>query len=143
MGSASAIDRTRGPCSNGSMTRDAITSRVYVLQDMQGHDYSPAEVFGQLVFVSSDDINSRLSIVGTPANRLVVARLFAVLREFREGDFLVVDGNPILIAIALQFLVTVKNVGVKLLKWDNRAHDYRVTFYSANIFELITDEETR
>jgi hypothetical protein len=111
--------------------------KVYILQDMKGHDYSSAEEYGELVFATDRDLNSRFPIMGTPANRHVIETLFQVLRQFRDGDFLVVAGNPVTLALALQYLSVDRGLNVILLKWDNREMVYNMIEYPGGVFNEI------
>ena len=108
--------------------------RVYILQDMKNHDYSVVEEYGQPVFVGDKDINSRFQIMGTPHNRQVIRNMFQVLKQFEDGDYVVVSGNPVMVSLALHYLVVMRELQVKLLKWDNRAMEYCVLDYPGVIF---------
>lgn len=97
---------------------------------MQGHDYSAAEHYGELVFIGTKDINSRFPIIGTPGNREVIKNMFAILNLFEDGDYIVISGNPVIVSLALHFLIVIRNNSkVRLLKWDNRALGYCVLDY--------------
>lgn len=104
-------------------------SQVFVLQEMQGHDYSAAESYGKLVFIGTRDINSRFPIMGTPGNKEVVLNMFATLNGFEDDDYVVISGNPVIVSLALHYLITIRNMIVRLLKWDNRALGYCVLEY--------------
>lgn len=109
-------------------------NKVYIIQDMPRHDYSGAEMFGQLVFIGTEDINSRFGVLATPSNRKVLYNVAKVLKDFQEGDVLLLDGNPLLFAAALSWIVD-KGFDIPVLKWDNRSRDYVVTLYPHNLVQ--------
>lgn len=102
-------------------------SKVYVIQDMTRHDYSKAEEFGDVVFIGNKDINSRFGILSTPSNRQVLANMRDALTYFKDEDYLLCDGNPILFTIAVMMLQPrLSFTPTHILKWDNREHMYNV-----------------
>lgn len=112
-----------------------MTRKIFILQDMPNHDYSTAEKFGQLVFVGDKDLNSRFGITQTPSNQSVVANMVEVLSSYVDGDAVVVDGNPIMVAAAIHFVVSELQLNAHLLKWDNRQYGYAETVYPTNMFD--------
>ena len=116
-------------------------SKVFVIQDMPRHDYSQAESFGDLVFIGKEDINSRFGLAATPANRRVLKSIVNALLKFNELDYLIIDGNPILITFAIHYLTHYCEINVNLLKWDNRSHQYIETLYPHDVIWVI-DKET-
>lgn len=100
---------------------------------MPGHDYSNAEKFGSLVFIGREDLNSRFGLLATPGNREVLRKMALALDHFEAGDYLLLDGNPVLFAAAVNYLTTERNQDVNILKWDNREYDYQTILYQ-NLF---------
>ena len=99
-------------------------SNVYALQDHEKYDFSMAETFGELIFCAgSRDINTLYSIQRSPANQEVIHRMYKSLKNFKEDDFLIISGNPILIGLAIEFLLT-KIGKVTILKWDSYSKQY-------------------
>lgn len=109
---------------------------VFVIQDMPNHDYSSAEVYGSLVFINKNDINTKFQLFGTPNNRAMMASMIDALSHFQSEDYLVLAGNPIMFAVALQYLVG-KGVDVNVLKWNNRTMEYEVISYPCNVLDQI------
>lgn len=112
-----------------------MTRKIFILQDMPNHDYSPAGEFGDLVFVGDADLNSRFGIVETPGNISTVRSIVDVLTSYVEGDAIVVDGNPIMVAAAIQFVTNELMLDANLLKWDNRRYAYIETAYPVQLFD--------
>lgn len=99
-------------------------NKVYALQDNEKYDFTKAEAFGEIVFCAgSRDINTVYSIQRSPANQEVIHRMYKSLREFKTGDYLIISGNPILIGMAIEYLLAKKG-SVTLLKWDNYSGQY-------------------
>lgn len=110
-------------------------NKVYILQEMGNHDYSGVEEYGEPLFVGRRDINSRFPIMGTPGNRAVVMNLFNKLYNFTDDDFIVISGNPIMVALALHYLVSIRKVRVRILKWNNREFKYTPLDYPGIVFD--------
>ena len=91
---------------------------VWVVQEGR-NDYSSAEEFGEVRFITELDYNSlRIS----QQNTLVAADI----RKFRtqyipEVDFIIPAGNPIVVALVT---MTLGNGKHKFLKWDGRRAAY-------------------
>lgn len=98
-------------------------SKIFVLQDTARHNYSNAEAFGEVIFCTAADIVSTYGLFGSPRNAQVMADIFNILSMFRQEDYLMISGNPIIIAVALHSLLG-KFPSVKVLKWDNMRYQY-------------------
>lgn len=99
--------------------------KVYVVQENIKFDYSGAEEFGELVFLTKNEFrphnNSRV-------NDGIIEEILTGLVPFNESDYLLLTGNPITMAYAFHAVVTcLKRRGVpfiNLLRWDNLQHRY-------------------
>lgn len=112
-------------------------AKVYVLQDTGKHNYEKAERYGQMVFCSgSRDINSAFGLASTPSNIEVVSGILQALSAFNVEDKLVLSGNPVLIAVAVHFLMS-RNGLINVLKWDGFAQGYHELLISENMIEAL------
>lgn len=82
-----------------------------------GHDFSKAERFGDLVFLTS----GRVDIYHT--DRLVQERIIPGLEGARKTDYLLVSGNPAITAMCLA--IWLDRFGeARVLFWDSLYQDY-------------------
>lgn len=80
-------------------------------------DMTSAERFGQLVYL--------LSPTAAPFNpRPIVAELREKLREYREGDHLLLVGNPALILAVGAIAASYNNGRVSVLQWSGKDQRY-------------------
>lgn len=95
-------------------------SRVWVLQETN-HDFTKAENYGEVVFVSvagQDDFNN---LRGSLSNERLLAHLSHELRDFNpEEDYIVITGSPYITAATFLILGNRRVQGVRFLRWDNR-----------------------
>lgn len=110
-----------------------MTGRVFIVQRpsyrstegnwLDKYDISPAAHFGELTEVlPRGNVPRQLEVTLT--------RLRVVLRDYRDGDYLLAIGDPIAIGLATAIAAKANNGRVALLKWDRIRQDYQV--YSAN-----------
>lgn len=83
---------------------------VYIVQNDSRKDYSDAERFGQL-----RDIFGNVSRTYNPPRMLEHAR--RVLRNWREGDYLLMAGDPTLCGVAMVAVAEFHGI-VDVLRWD-------------------------
>lgn len=108
--------------------------KVYVIQETL-YDFSAAEKFGDLVFMSygvrsrdpqsvaeQDDFNN---MKGSERNRRLVAHLRVKLRDFdSDHDYLLIAGS-IYVAAAVFMMLGARGIRrVTVLRWSNRDFDY-------------------
>lgn len=100
---------------------------VYVTQDVwmrnqQTHemerkfDISPAKKFGQVQYLLQPDAEGRNTSI---MNTVPIVRLYrTLLRDFSDDDYLLLLGDPALLAIAAAIAAERNHGRFKLLKWD-------------------------
>ena len=86
---------------------------VYVLQEM-GRNIRSAEKFGDLKVLLPD--NKQIVLSSGPLTH----KLMKELRDFNDSDYLLLIGDPAIIAIAAD----VNNGRFKILKWDRNEMKY-------------------
>lgn len=99
-------------------------SIVYVVQETN-HDFSDAETFGKLMFLSVDKQDDFHNIRDSEHNTRLVSHLRHGLREFNvDRDFIVVAGSPYVNAAVFWILGKMNERVINVLRWDNRDRKY-------------------
>lgn len=99
-------------------------SKVYVVQETE-HDFTPAEQYGEVIFMSVSGADDFKNIRGSQSNERLLAHLAHVLRDFSAEDFIVLTGSPYVSAAVFLILGNRGIQSVRLLRWDNRDFVYR------------------
>lgn len=112
-------------------------SRVFVVQDVKRvsyrtggleskYDLTRAKRFGELIYLVEGQVRTfSQSSVGD-----AYAQVLSGLVDFKEEDYLLLVGDPVLIGIACG--VAMRSVSkLKLLQWDKRRYDYEVVEISS------------
>jgi len=90
---------------------------VYVLQEM-GRNIRSAEKFGDLKVVLPD--NKQIVLSSGP----LTFKLKHALKDFNDNDYLLLMGDPAIIALAGAVASDVNNGKFKVLKWDRDEKRY-------------------
>ena len=90
---------------------------VYVLQEM-GRNVRSAEKFGDLKVVLPD--NRQIVLSSGP----LTFKLKQELKDFNDNDYLLLMGDPAIIALAGAVASDVNNGKFKVLKWDRDEKKY-------------------
>lgn len=97
------------------------TPVVWVTQEMPRFNYTSAEKFGDVKFVTATDFNN---MVNSIHNRDLVDNITRTLRDFDfDRDYIAPTGSPI-ISMAVMAVLGRKCKKFKILKWDNRDYVY-------------------
>jgi hypothetical protein len=97
------------------------TPTVYVTQETP-HDFSKAESFGTIEFLTRDDLNN---VKGSLHNERLVVDITRKLKDFDESrDWIVIAGSPYVSALVFMLLGRRGLKSVKILRWDNRDYIY-------------------
>ena len=94
---------------------------VYVVQEMRHLNYTPAEKFGEVVFMTNTEFRLQ---PGSQQNELTLSKIQSDLAKFQpERDFIVLTGGPVLCGIVLHMIL--RDYGVaNVLHWDGMARSY-------------------
>ena len=94
---------------------------VYVTQEAS-FDYSPAQVFGEVVFLTMEDV---ATMKGSLKNEALVDTLRFQLQKFNpDEDYILLSGSPYVSALVF-YLLGARRVGtVRMLRWSNRDKVY-------------------
>ena len=90
---------------------------VYVLQEM-GRNIRSAEKFGDLKVVLPD--NKQIVLSSGP----LTFKLKHALKDFNDNDYLLLIGDPAIIALAGAVVSNVNGGKFKVLKWDRDEKQY-------------------
>ena len=90
---------------------------VYVLQEM-GRNIRSAEKFGDLKVVLSD--NKQIVLSSGP----LTFKLKHALKDFNDNDYLLLMGDPAIIAVAGAVVSDINGGCFKVLKWDRDEKKY-------------------
>lgn len=96
--------------------------RVWVTQE-NGLDFSPAEQYGEVQFLTHQDLNN---LKGSLHNEELLRRVAGKLISFDEAvDWVVITGSPYVTAAVFMILGAKHVKRVQVLRWDNRDYVYR------------------
>lgn len=99
-------------------------ARIYVLQET-AHNFTKAESFGDVQFLSTARMDDFYNIVNSDHNRKLLSHLRHGLRDFNEDeDYLVITGSPYVTAAVFLILGHKRVRTVRFLRWDNRDQLY-------------------
>jgi hypothetical protein len=91
---------------------------VYVIQEQVGKNLLPARRFGELTVLLPANAQ-----VGLSAGQ-VARHLMSKLSNFKDEDYLLLIGDPVIIGVATAVAAHWNNGRVSLLKWDRQEHTY-------------------
>jgi len=97
--------------------KDRTMPRVFITQ-ATSHDLAPALKYGEPVLLLKQAKDQ------TFAPQPVLRELKNLLRDFSDDDFLLLIGDPIAMALAVNAAAQMNNGRVKLLKWSKRHESY-------------------
>lgn len=96
-------------------------SRVYVVQENNYVDYSDAERFGEVIFMTHSELRP---MAGSLGNEQIVERIDFHLKDFCAEDYLVLTGNPATIGYAFHRAAQRSDI-VNVLLWDKMQGRYK------------------
>jgi hypothetical protein len=99
-----------------------MTGKVYVVQENNRIDYSDAERFGEILFLTADEIKP---ISGSLRNQTILASIRRQMEDFDPTkDRLILTGNPMVIGYAFHLALS-KSQSIVVLQWDRFSGQYR------------------
>lgn len=97
-------------------------AKVFVTQENPKLNYAPAEEYGDIVFLTKDDLNP---IKNSLHNQALIKQVESRLSSFNpDEDFIVISGSPMVAALVFM-LIRGASKKVNILKWSNRDHVYQ------------------
>jgi len=94
---------------------------VFVTQEQAHINYAMAESFGDIVFVSANDVPTVSNSLRTEG---LLRSMRSVMREYIPGrDYILPSGSPLNIAVVMM-LAGQKGDAHNILKWESRSESY-------------------
>ena len=93
-------------------------AKVFIVQEMPNHDIAPAMKYGDMVVLLEPNTQIAFSTVPT------VRMLRRKLREYKDGDYLLLTGDPVAIGLACSIAAFYNAGRYTALKWDRREKLY-------------------
>lgn len=109
-------------------------SKVYVVQENPGLDYSDAERFGDIEFITNREFSS---VTGSLNNRDILVDIERSMGRFDpKRDYLLMTGNPITIGYAFHRAMLRADHAysgdrqpINLLRWDGFTRTYKAILF--------------
>lgn len=101
--------------------------RVFVVHENLDMNFSDAERFGEIVFVTNKEWNPRRGSITNSETLAAIRR--KLIGEFApDRDFLILNGPPVLLGYAFHVVasITINNrkPGIRMLSWDKPTRRY-------------------
>lgn len=94
---------------------------VYITQENRRWDYTPAEQFGDVEFVTGSEYSN---MTNSPSNARIRTEIAEMSSNFEPSqDYILQSGDPIIFAMTYNALI-VKFGSVQVLKYDRRHNVY-------------------
>lgn len=107
-------------------------SKVFVTQENSRLNYTDAERFGEVVFITTSEYSPNLN---SKRNDIIESEIRLGLINFNSDlDYLLLSGDPVIAALAFHRAasLTVVTNKVQLLKWDGQNRSYNEIVVWAN-----------
>ena len=110
--------RTGAMFNDGSINNSAMTSKVFVTQEQEKLNYSPAEEYGEVVFITRNEFSIMKASL---RNEALIDEIASKLKSFDPSvDYITVSGSPVVAATVFLVLGLRKVRSVNMLRWSNR-----------------------
>ena len=96
---------------------------VYVVQEVQGRNIASARQYGDFEVLLPS--NTQIMLSAAPS----VRRMKSILHDYKEGDYLLLIGDPAAIGVACSIAAFYNRGKYSILKWDRQEGIY----YPVNI----------
>jgi len=93
-------------------------AKVFIVQEMPNHDIAVAMKFGEMTVLLPSNTQIAFSTIPT------VRTLRRKLREYKDGDYLLLTGDPVAIGLACSIAAFYNSGRYTALKWDRRERLY-------------------
>ena len=107
------------------ISKSADTPTVYVIQEIPGtkEGRPKINIMGAASYGKFKFLLPELSqIIFSPGP--LIFKLRKVLKDFKEGDYLLLTGDPAIIGVACSIVSDITNGKYNLLKWDKQERKY-------------------
>lgn len=93
-------------------------AKVFVVQEMPNHDIAAAMKFGEMSVLLPS--NTQIAFSTVPTVRVLRRKL----REYKDGDYLLLTGDPVAIGLTCSIAAFYNSGRYTALKWDRREKLY-------------------
>ncbi len=93
-------------------------TRVFIVQDSSRQSFTPAEKFGE---IQKPLFREHTQVYYDPGEAIERVHDQLNAAEFSDQDFLVLNGDPVLMCMAFAVATDLTDGAINLLKWDRRA----------------------
>jgi len=94
---------------------------VFAVERRKDKDLTPASKYGHIVYLVEERRAGEKQL--TPG---IINDMASKLKKFRNGDYLLLVGDPCLIGAATTLAAKFNNGGVAFLRWERRMQGYTV-----------------
>lgn len=102
--------------------------KVLVVHENLSMNFSDAERFGQVVFVTNREWNPRRGSMTNPESVDLMRRRFSEMGYSPDRDYIILNGPPVIMGYAFHMAMLAAGnqnlAGVLILSWDKRAGKY-------------------
>jgi len=97
------------------------SSKVYVVQENAFANYSDAERYGEVVFMTADEFRPQNNSL---RNAQILDQVRGMMLHFTSNDYLILTGNPTVIGYAFHCGLQ-RFDSLKILQWDKLGRVYK------------------
>ncbi len=112
-------------------------TRVFIVQDSTRQSFTPAEKFGE---IQTPLFRAHTQVYYEPTEAISRVHDQLIAAEFSDQDFLVLNGDPVLMCMAFAVAADFTDGAINLLKWDRRANDGRGEYVPIQIQDVFHRE---
>lgn len=102
-----------------------MTNKVWVTQERFGFNYTDAERFGEIDFVTSRDYTLPMN---APGNLTIRTALASASKKFDpDTDSILISGSPVIAGVLIGKIIAEHDPRtLRIVKWDNRDNEYNI-----------------
>lgn len=97
------------------------TTRVFIVQDSPRQSFTPAAKFGE---IQPPLFRAHTQVYYEPTEAINRVHDQLTAADFSDQDFLVLNGDPVLMCMVFAVAVDFTDGAINLLKWDRRDNEY-------------------
>ena len=108
--------------------------KVFVVQENPNLNYTPAERYGEVVFLTAIEFSP---MKNSPRNAAVLETVEVAMKRFDPSkDYLLLSGNPIIMGYVFHLAMT-KSVEVRVLWWSRDDRRYNEVLFNPDFIKSV------
>lgn len=108
--------------------------RVFVVQENPNLNYTSAEQFGEVVFMTAVEFSP---MKNSPRNKFILDGIEAMMRDFDpDVDYLLLSGNPIIMGYVFHLAMS-KKPEVSVLWWSRDDRKYNEVLFNPEFIKSV------